>query len=174
MGIQVIVRPDPEMQSRIAISVIDPQRGSNTFIRLAHIVRISSTPTGEAPESIRKGWVGLEFPALEPDETNNPAQAPQGVLSGRSVGDYGYTVPAIIAFHLLSEKAPAAYRWWCENAPSLITAQAGLCFNFDACEVIASGDELYGAATRLFAKRVGDEKAEQSFLNRWLRAFGIS
>ncbi len=170
---QVAVRPDPENRSRCWALIIEPDGLSTVFKHIAHTVRIIDTPSGEAPEAVREAWVGLEFPSFEPQETNTSGRAPTGVLSGKSSGDYGYTVPAIIAFHLLREKDYAAYQWWRTNTPDLFGPTSGLCFNFSSCEVIASGAGISDAVALLFGTIAVPRGALTKFGNWLLRFLGM-
>ena len=88
-------------------------------------VRIVAVPPGEAPEEVRRAWVGMDLP-LAAGETG-PRELPTGgvltgprtlfgqllkLLTGRRRYAYGYVIDAPQALTLLVEHAPEAARWW--------------------------------------------------------------
>jgi hypothetical protein len=94
------------------------------------LVRIIATPPGEAPEEVRRGWVGLELPLAAGEA--GPREVPtSGVLSGprtflgrllarlarQTRQEYGYVIDAPQALFLLAGKAPRAAQWWRAFAP---------------------------------------------------------
>lgn len=110
-------------------------------------VRITGVPPGEAPEEVRRAWVGLVLPLAEGE--SGPRVFPGfGVLSGKPVADAEgrylgtpqFVVPAGAAVTLLEWKAPEAAAWWRDNAPHAITT--GMLFGFDAevCEQVSDRD----------------------------------
>jgi len=108
-------------------------------------IRITSTPPGEAPVSIREAWVGLELPLLRDKLLHYLGS---GVLSGprslvetlvhlvtfRLTVHTGFVVPSLSAIEILEKSDPTAARWWRENAPH--TARRGRHFLFspECCE----------------------------------------
>jgi hypothetical protein len=101
-------------------------------------VRILATPPGEAPEHIRKAWVGLVLPLAEPGL--RIAQT-RGVLSSRRLEEpskvkQGYVVDARGALAVLAESDPAAAAWWEENVPSCRKAGSKLMFEAEVCEQV--------------------------------------
>jgi hypothetical protein len=83
---------------------------------VAHL-RIVRTPPGEAPEEIRRAWVGVELP-LYPGETEPSHFQTVGVLSQRgALADMGYAVDGPTAVDTLEFQSPEAAAWWRENAP---------------------------------------------------------
>src|SRR4051812_44441611 len=90
-------------------------------------VRITDVPPGEAPEHIRRAWVGLVLP-LAPGETGPRSARTAGVLTGprgffmtlahlllgRLRRARGYVVEGRVAVWLLGEKDPEAAAWWRE------------------------------------------------------------
>jgi hypothetical protein len=111
-------------------------------------IRITDIPPGEAPESVRKGWVGLVLP-LARGETGPRRLLTSGVLTGprsrfarlwhlvtgRLSYVEGYVVDAPRALSILSDHVPEAAEWWERNTPYL---QEGRKFMFHAevCEEI--------------------------------------
>lgn len=79
-------------------------------------IRVKKTPDGEAPEWVRKGWIGVELLCLfYTDES--PAYgdvAPFGVLSGQPAAPRGkvYIVPQEQAITALMNSSPNAACWW--------------------------------------------------------------
>jgi len=111
-------------------------------------IRITSTPPGEAPVSIREAWVGLELPLLR----DKPLRyLGSGVLTGprsfvamlvhlvtfRLTLHTGYVVPALTAVEILEKGNPAAARWWRENAPHAIRRGRLFLFSPECCERVA-------------------------------------
>ena len=115
-------------------------------------IRIISTPPGEAPEEVRKAWIGLVLPV--PAKYANVGVAPMaGVLSGPKTffgtilalfrGQIklvpGYVVAADTAVEILSQRAPEAGAWWRQNAAKSVVPGKHFVFARDACEVIPDG-----------------------------------
>jgi hypothetical protein len=109
-------------------------------------VRIIATPPGEAPEEVRRAWVGLELP-LAAGETG-PRTTPVGgvltgartvlgklfqLLTGRRRYARGYRIDAPQALVLLAEKAPSAARWWRERAPHCWQPGQVFLFHAEVC-----------------------------------------
>jgi hypothetical protein len=112
-------------------------------------IRVKNTPPGEAPEHVRRAWVGLVFPV--PDRFAASHKFPIiGVLSGPKtffgtiIGFFcgqvkletGYAVAADAAVEILSRNAPEAADWWRKNAARTIKPGKYFVFARDACEVI--------------------------------------
>jgi hypothetical protein len=113
-------------------------------------IRIVAVPPGEAPEEVRRAWVGLVLPLAAGEFVPRRVRGagvltgPRSVLgwllarlTGRSRYFYGYVVHAAQAVALLSEQAPGAAQWWRECAPH--ACRPGRCFLFAAevCERLA-------------------------------------
>lgn len=98
-------------------------------------VRIAAVPPGEAPEYIRRAWIGLELPVA--NGSSERGQGVVGVLSNRSAacGD-GYAVDGAEAVELLAAHAPNAAVWWCTNAPHVLVGGYQLVFPAEVCEAI--------------------------------------
>ncbi len=110
-------------------------------------IRITSIPPGEAPENIRKAWVGLEIPV----RSRSPGRHRGiifGVLSGsksRLISclaamfgfgqrEIGYTVESKVAIDLLAARSPEAAQWWQQNTPRFIEPGRYFMFTADSCE----------------------------------------
>ncbi len=114
-------------------------------------IRIIRTPAGEAPEEIRKSWVGLILPVAE-DEQGRRKRLGYGVLTGPKsflaylvgflLGKYtqydGYAVKVMDAIAILAKSNPQAAQWWRKNTPHLLTPTGLFLFDAEACEEITS------------------------------------
>jgi hypothetical protein len=103
-------------------------------------VRIIATPPGEAPEAVRRAWIGLQLP-LAPGESNTPRVLPlAGVLSGQE-GEpvVGYVVEGKAAVAALEFHDSAAARWWRENVPGATYRGYRLGFPAEVCELVGGG-----------------------------------
>jgi len=96
-------------------------------------IRIVATPPGEAPEPIRRAWVGLELPAVQRADYTPVV----GVLSQSATGyRRGYAVRGATAVRLLTEIAPDAADWWRTNAPHVLGGRFQLVFPEEVCEQV--------------------------------------
>jgi hypothetical protein len=97
-------------------------------------IRIVRTPAGEAPETVRRAWVGLELP-LTKGETNPRVFESRGVLSNQATESVvGYMVDGSTAVRLLEGQSPDAAAWWRENVPDIETPGYRLGFSAGDCE----------------------------------------
>jgi hypothetical protein len=104
---------------------------------VAHL-RIVRTPPGEAPEEIRRAWVGVELP-LRARETKPQNHATLGVLSFRNSEcetAYGYSVDARAALKALANHSPTAAHWWRKHAPQILDREYQLWFPPEVCELV--------------------------------------
>lgn len=111
-------------------------------------IRITSTPPGDAPENIRKEWIGLVLPVSEKYARLNRVPM-AGVLSGPTtlIGkllglftgeitmDDGFVVHAATAVDILAGKSPMAADWWRKNLPHMMRPGKHFVFSRDACEI---------------------------------------
>jgi hypothetical protein len=88
-------------------------------------IRITRTPPGEAPEHVRRAWIGLEMPVHE-RFAGQQRRLGVGVLTGpgtwlgvllavltsRAKCETGYVVEAKVALDLLAAHAPEAAAQW--------------------------------------------------------------
>lgn len=151
MKIQVLVDRTPGEQGTCTLTILNERGMPIGRGPVTHAVEITATPPGEAPQWVRDAWVGLVFPTVDPRLTNYRDRPPVGVLSGRPTEGGGYTVPALVALELLRLKSPSACDWWQQNVPALLSAEAGLCFDYSACEVVAEGEGLFVALQGMFS-----------------------
>ena len=109
--------------------------------RTAIAVDIVMTPLGEAPEWVRRAWVGLRLPLI-PGHARRRWQC-VGMLTGphnwfaqvlltligRTTTTDGYLVDRDAAFEVLGRHSPEALAWWRETE---IGKRRGGGFIFDA------------------------------------------
>lgn len=89
-------------------------------------IKIVAVPPGQAPEQVRREWVGLVIPL--PEQSSGGLQA--GVLGGRPQNVGGYQVSTREALRLLNEKAPEAAQWFLDR----VSLNSQLVFAKDVCE----------------------------------------
>lgn len=98
-------------------------------------VRIVQVPPGEAPEEIRRAWVGLELPLLRGAAEPLPAVS-VGVLSHQNSAVVpGYAVDGRLAMEALAGRSPEAAAWWQQNAPHVVEPGYRLLFPAEVCEM---------------------------------------
>ena len=99
-------------------------------------IRIVAMPPGDAPEHIRRAWVGLELP-LANGQSGPTRQPVQGILSAQDEGPVsGYAVDGREGVALLTAKAPEAAAWWRQQAPHVTMHGYQLVFPADVCEQV--------------------------------------
>jgi hypothetical protein len=91
-------------------------------------IKIISTPPGQAPEEVRKEWVGLVIP-MPKQETGGTQR---GVLGGKPQNTNGYQVDTLVALEILRGKSPDAAQWFLDNA----FLGGRFAFAREACEVV--------------------------------------
>jgi hypothetical protein len=111
-------------------------------------IRVVRMPTtGEAPEEVRKAWVGLELPLHAPGvrRTNEYGllSAPNSRLLrwirsrlGLVHPTVGYAVAARVAVDELAKKAPHAAQWFRQNIPHVLSSGGLLFFEVEVCRTI--------------------------------------
>lgn len=73
-------------------------------------ILIIKTPRGEAPEHIRRAWLGLALPCI------GISYSSVGVLSEKPTNNgEGYSVPQKEAIRVLAGKKPKAAAWWTKH-----------------------------------------------------------
>ncbi len=98
-------------------------------------IRIIAVPPGEAPEEVRRAWVGLVLPLAK--RTRGPLLARSfGVLTGRGQQTYGYAVPSRQAVEILSRHAPEAAEWWVQNVPQFLRPDRLFIFHAEVCQEV--------------------------------------
>lgn len=95
-------------------------------------VRVFDIPPGEAPDWVRRAWVGIELP------TQNRIPKPIEVIqmsTGEPAGEWvGYAVSGIAALAAVAAVNPGAAEWWRSNLPAITTPGYKLIFPADVCE----------------------------------------
>ncbi len=113
-------------------------------------IRIIATPPGEAPEDVRRAWIGVRIPLplfhrhAKEWRSAGVLTGPKslfarlsGLLSGRFDRRRGFAVSAVEAIAALETGKPAAARWWRENAPQAIKPGKAFVFAAEVCVVEA-------------------------------------
>lgn len=96
-------------------------------------IKIIGVPPGQAPEKIRKQWVGLVLPVEE--NAPGPEEGIQiGIRGGQPENLGGYPVRTQDAIELLKEKSPQTAKWWERNFPPSVIPR--LVFSKTVCEII--------------------------------------
>lgn len=117
-------------------------------------IRIIATPPGEAPEEVRRAWVGLVVPigsrhASGPSSVHGVGvvTGPHGwlrrlwaVVTGRTEKIHGFVLSSRRCIELLDAHAPAAAAWWRSNTPHLLQPGQALVFPAESCEVFNDAD----------------------------------
>ena len=93
-------------------------------------IRIIAVPPGQAPEWVRKKWVGLILPISEAAPTGEQ----RGVLGGKPENLGGYRVVLEEAMKILREKNPEAAEWWKTNTS--FPPGSKLVFKKDVCKLL--------------------------------------
>jgi hypothetical protein len=111
-------------------------------------IRIISTPPGEAPEDIRRAWVGVRIPLplfreragdyLSAGVITGPKSFFELLLAlftGQLRKRHGYAVAVVEALMALEASHPAAAKWWRENAPQVLMPGKVFVFSAEVCVV---------------------------------------
>src|SRR5262249_20262524 len=96
-------------------------------------VSIIDKPEGEAPDHIRRAWIGLELP-LARGERGPRRRHAHGVLSGEEGPAEGYIVDAGEALSVLESSNPQAADWWRVHAPHVAARGYQFIFSAEVCE----------------------------------------
>ncbi len=115
-------------------------------------VRIVAVPPGEAPEAIRRAWVGLVLPLAGGDDSESSKATGYGVLSrrpawgilarlwhrltGRPARSRQYIVPVDAAIAILDRTSPDAAKWWRDHTPYLFGVGDQFGFAAEMCEEV--------------------------------------
>ncbi len=94
-------------------------------------------PGGDAPEDVRKAWIGLVIP-VDPHFEQPALIDSRMVASGVHAGPVkGYTVLAILAFEALAKSdAGDTIHWWWKNAREYYREGMHFVFDSECCELI--------------------------------------
>lgn len=99
-------------------------------------IRIVTLPPGEAPESIRRAWVGMELPLAVGEGAARQLQTVGAVSNRGAEVSTGYLVDGPKALAALEFGAPEAAAWWRQNAPHVAAAGYRFCFPEEVCEKV--------------------------------------
>lgn len=112
-------RPDEVLEMAAPLAFVLITKPSTKIME----IRIINTPPGEAPEHVRKAWVGLILPlAVSGARTRHTVGILArkeflgmlfALLTGRTDRHSGYIVDAV---ETLATRSPDAAKWWRENA----------------------------------------------------------
>lgn len=108
-------------------------------------IRIVATPPGEAPEAIRRAWIGVEIPVDDGYARGPKPLIGFGVLTrprtlmgqlwatvrGRAIKWTGYCANGGDAVDALEQRNPEAAAWWRANAAWVLDGM--LAFPTEAC-----------------------------------------
>ncbi|MFA5934578.1 MAG: hypothetical protein WC827_01690 [Candidatus Paceibacterota bacterium] len=94
-------------------------------------IRIISIPPGQAPEWVRKEWIGVEIPLSEQKSSG----IQMGVRGGAAKNVGGYQVETSKAIEALQKKSPMAAKWWKDNVP--LVSIVHLVFSKEVCELVS-------------------------------------
>ena len=95
-------------------------------------IQIIKPPPGDAPEEVRRGWVGILLLLAEGDEGPVVA-APAGRLAAPP---RAFRVEAAHALDCLAHHDPDAAMWWEKNHPDLLFPGTHLHFPENTCHRI--------------------------------------
>ena len=77
------------------------------------LIKIVKVPAGEAPENIRRAWIGLTLPCGSICGYPNQ-EAERGVVTREKTQQNrrGFQVSQLLAIAILAKHAPSAAQWW--------------------------------------------------------------
>ena len=110
-------------------------------------IRIVSMPKGEAPDEIKREWIGVEIPCIMYEGTACPDSQTHGAVSGeKEEFCQHYVVYQQSALLALQKKSKDAAEWWLMRG---FPQYVGALFSFDAecvqvVEPVLSREELLG------------------------------
>lgn len=90
-------------------------------------IKIKSVPMSQAPEWVRRAWIGLVMPVRH---TYKGSSIPILSVKKEELEDW-YQVNSSEALDVLKEKNMPAYDWWVKNWPS-----PTFMFNSGCCQLI--------------------------------------
>lgn len=113
-------------------------------------VKIIALPPGEAPQSVREAWIGLELPiagggmhlALTSGVLTAPRSFWERILhffTGRMNVKAGFPVVAKEAVDLLAQTRPDAANWWRANCGPMLDGKRLFLFPAHVCRRVGDG-----------------------------------
>ena len=85
---------------------------------------VNSAPTGDAPQKVRDGWIGLTLPIAEIGACSYDIY---GNLM-KNPSELSYKVSQELALELLRLHSPESFRWWADNGLP-VSSIAYFCFS---------------------------------------------
>jgi hypothetical protein len=118
------------------------------------MIHIVSTPPGEAPEQVRRAWIGLELPLAGPlagtrsVHSSGVVSGPRGflgvllgLLTGRVKETQGWVVKVRPAMAVLAARAPEAEAWWRQNVPRMFDGDRSFVFAASCAQLVGGAPE---------------------------------
>jgi hypothetical protein len=96
-------------------------------------------PPGEAPEEVRRAWVGLSVPVTEPESRLRDQVKVVGVRSGPHGGTEtwrGYAIESRKCIEHLRGHDAVAAAWWVDNCPRFMEPKRRFVFPAECCELL--------------------------------------
>lgn len=109
-------------------------KGVRNWLKPAPRIRVTGVPRGEAPEWVRRAWVGLELPLARSQPQSQYLNTVEVLSQEAGPPVLGYIVNGKEAIRCLESGAPEAAAWWRENAPQVLKSGYQLIFPAEACE----------------------------------------
>jgi len=117
-------------------------------------IRVVSIPPGDAPEDIRRAWVGLVLPIPTSGASTGRTV---GVLSGEPEDEpAGFPVDGRVAVEALAKRFPDAAQWWRTHARHVTSAGYQLVFPAEVARLVTEDETLEGE--RVAAKPLANGK----------------
>jgi hypothetical protein len=98
-------------------------------------ITFTSPPPGEAPDDIRRAWVGVTVPLTARESQVLRQVAVSGVLSGSLEHWDGYAVESRKCLEHLRAHDPKAAAWWSDHLPHYFMPGRRFVFPADGCEL---------------------------------------
>jgi len=105
--------------------------------RSAGRILVTAVPPGEAPEEVRRAWVGLELPLARGEKGARSAETVGVVSEQAEEPSRGFAVEGAQAVAILAAQRPDAAAWWRANAPQVAAPGYQLVFDSTVCEQVA-------------------------------------
>jgi hypothetical protein len=137
-----IVMPGLAILASILIGVYGEEKFKARFLNFfmrnklhpsGGLIRVVSTPPGEADRGILEAWVGLELPLARTADQGQELAAME-VLSLKQECTNGYAVEGRVALERLAAKSREAAAWWRENVPQVQDSRYQFIFPVENCQ----------------------------------------
>jgi hypothetical protein len=134
-------------------SLIDeeyPRSGGSCFVdspssrrggvkRAVACISFTSPPRGEAPDDIRRAWVGLSVPVTARESQLLKKVAVSGIVSGHAEHWDGYSIESRKCIEHLRAHNPKAAAWWRDNFPHFLKRGRSFIWSAESCELSPLG-----------------------------------